>query len=301
MDDNMMLHMNIFSINNCPLLRPFIRRQGLKNQQKPLNCSLTTMRRSADELAAIAVQKNIKLYMNGSRTLKEDLSQEIVAVAQRNEQLGDEVWLQVIQEVTENPDTDSVKRGGVLLTQFASKVQPSVSGEEYIREWLKSQVEAENSCIPPNIVKTYDEPFETADNGANQYLADMVKNLKKQLEIVNQRRDALVKQAQKKDAEKKKSKKQRNLAQKTFEKQQDEDDSYVSSWSNWLGGMLGCGETRPEPESNIVREEVKVDDISIPTKEHGKSVTSKPSIQSDVGSVSTATSPSNSQKKSYRV
>ena len=65
------------------------------------------------------------------------LAQELVQVGLRVEEMRDELLLQMIKQLTNNPGLESEERGWALLKVYLSVFQPSESFENYMELWLR--------------------------------------------------------------------------------------------------------------------------------------------------------------------
>merc|ERR1712125_225224 len=69
-----------------------------------------------------------------------DAEEPIITLAKRSEELRDEVYLQVMKQLTENPSVDRAASGWVLLEHLCSTALPSEKLSEFVRGFLEKML-----------------------------------------------------------------------------------------------------------------------------------------------------------------
>lgn len=98
------------------------------------------------EKTAIKLFKNILGFM-GDRQLPFPtiLCREILEAGMQNPKLRDEIFLQLIKQLTSNPSNDSLVRGWKLLQICLECFPPNTDFENFFETWLRSQVSGAQS------------------------------------------------------------------------------------------------------------------------------------------------------------
>ena len=118
---------------------------GLQLEHSDAVISTSLTRISSPKAVSLAVKSFRALlgYM-GDRicTYPLTLAQELVQVGLRVEEMRDELLLQVVKQLTNNPGLESEERGWALLKVYLSAFQPSEAFENHMELWLRrKQVE----------------------------------------------------------------------------------------------------------------------------------------------------------------
>ncbi|CAE7260235.1 unnamed protein product [Symbiodinium natans] len=102
---------------------------------------------SSEARAAVSNFRSILGWM-GDRPLPEcqrmGYTEDIIGVARSSQSLADEVYVQVVKQLRDNPSPRSVLLGWKLLLRLCQQVRPSDKLEEFIRSFAMHQVNSSN-------------------------------------------------------------------------------------------------------------------------------------------------------------
>jgi hypothetical protein len=110
----------------------------LRFQTEPLHTSLTLLQSADARRAAVKTFRNILAFM-GDRPLSKPvaLGHEVLALGHAVPELRDEIFLQLLKQLSGNPSIASASRGWVLLYLCLCTFHPSDEFENHLELWLR--------------------------------------------------------------------------------------------------------------------------------------------------------------------
>jgi len=136
----------------------------LEHSKREIREAITKVQRDL-ETPAVQNFRNVLGWMS-DRPVAEcqrlGYAQDIVDTAKTESALADEVYVQVMKQLTKNPSKRSALLGWKLLLLLCQQVRPSVTLEEFVRSFLLRRLK-----------KDQDEEFDEAINIAKQCITDL--------------------------------------------------------------------------------------------------------------------------------
>lgn len=113
----------------------------------PIHASLTQLDSNLNKIAKAAF-KNIFGYM-GDRPYQgpELLAQELCQMALENAGIRDELYCQLVKQLTRNPDAQSVQRGWQLMSVFLETFPPLEQFQNYLEMFLRTNAEPKDRYV----------------------------------------------------------------------------------------------------------------------------------------------------------
>ncbi len=112
----------------------------LRYQAEPIHTSLLAITAKPLRRTAVKTFRQVQAFMGDRPVAKPSaLAQDIMQEAIANPELRDEVLLQVMKQLRDNPSSASIERGWVLLQLLLRTFSPSEEAENFVEHFLRTR------------------------------------------------------------------------------------------------------------------------------------------------------------------